>query len=499
MAEKTIVIIGAGIAGLCTGVYAQQNGFASRIVEMHSLPGGLATAWKRRGYTIDGCIHWLVGSSPRYKAMHQMWREVGLLEGLRFVDHDLFAVFEDGNGRTLRVYPDPARLEKEMLALSPRDAGVIRELCDGIRFCQSFDPPMTEEPSPGAFIRRMGFMLGMAPKLGLFQKWMKTTARDFAERFQDPLLRTALLEMWFPEFSMLFVLMTLGWLNNQAAGYPLGGTMPMIRNVEKRYVELGGQIQYNARVEKILVENDRAVGVRLTDGSELRADVVISCADGHATIFDMLEGKYADDTVRGYYRSYKPFPPLLLVGVGVNRTFETEPPSVSGLTFQLREPVRIGPRQYERLPGHLYHFDPSLAPEGKAVLTVMLDTDYAYWKALNANETLYGEKKKEIAGLIPTLLEQRWPGISGQVEMVDVATPATFERFTGNWQASFEGWLMTPEVGLTQMKRTLPGLDNFYMAGQWVAPGGGLPAGVMTAREAIQMVCKKEGKRFRAG
>jgi phytoene dehydrogenase-like protein len=47
------------------------------------------------------------------------------------------------------------------------------------------------------------------------------------------------------------------------------------------------------------------------------------------------------------------------------------------------------------------------------------------------------------------------------------------------------------------MKRTLPGLDHFYMAGQWVSPGGGLPAGVMTAREAIQMVCKKDGKPFR--
>ena len=65
MAEKSLLIIGAGIAGLCAGVYAQQNGYASKIVEMHTLPGGLATAWKRKGYTIDGCIHWLVGSSPK--------------------------------------------------------------------------------------------------------------------------------------------------------------------------------------------------------------------------------------------------------------------------------------------------------------------------------------------------------------------------------------------------------------------------------------------------
>jgi phytoene dehydrogenase-like protein len=42
------------------------------------------------------------------------------------------------------------------------------------------------------------------------------------------------------------------------------------------------------------------------------------------------------------------------------------------------------------------------------------------------------------------LLEQRFPASPQQVEMVDVATPLTFERYTGNWQGSFEGWLLTP-------------------------------------------------------
>ena len=61
---KSVAIIGGGIAGLCAGFYAQMNGYRSRIYEMHDLPGGLMTAWERKGYTIDYCIHWLVGSSP---------------------------------------------------------------------------------------------------------------------------------------------------------------------------------------------------------------------------------------------------------------------------------------------------------------------------------------------------------------------------------------------------------------------------------------------------
>jgi phytoene dehydrogenase-like protein len=82
--------------------------------------------------------------------------------------------------------------------------------------------------------------------------------------------------------------------------------------------------------------------------------------------------------------------------------------------------------------------------------------------------------------------------------MVDVSTPLTFERFTGNWQGSFEGWLMTPQNAMTQMKKTLPGLANFYMVGQWVMPGGGLPSGVQTARDVLRQICKQDNKRFTA-
>ena len=46
------------------------------------------------------------------------------------------------------------------------------------------------------------------------------------------------------------------------------------------------------------------------------------------------------------------------------------------------------------------------------------------------------------------------------------------------------------------MKKTLPGLANFYMAGQWVEPGGGLPAVAMSGRNVIQIICKKEKQKF---
>ena len=68
MEDKSIIIIGAGIAGLSTGCYGQMNGYRTRIFEMHNLPGGLCTSWQRQGYTIDGCLAWLVGVLHRDQA-----------------------------------------------------------------------------------------------------------------------------------------------------------------------------------------------------------------------------------------------------------------------------------------------------------------------------------------------------------------------------------------------------------------------------------------------
>ncbi len=493
-----MIIIGAGFGGLSAGIYAQMNGYQTQIFEMHSLPGGLCTAWKREGYTIDGCIHWLVGSSPK-NAMYRYWQEVGLVQGRQFVNAEEFARYEGADGRTFILYSDVDRLERHMLEFSPQDADATREFIAGIRTSLAFDQP-SESDSPLEKLQK-GLKLGltMLTKGREIQKWMNITADEFAARFKDPLIRGALRDMWFPEFSLFFMLFTLGYLHNKNAGYPIGGSLPMSLALAKRYRDLGGVIHFDSRVEKILVENDQAVGIRLDNGSEHRAGRVISAADGYTTIFKMLDGKYADEKIREPYEKWPTFPSLLFVGLGVNRSFDDEPKTVSGFSFPLRQPTEIADAVLDRLPVHIFNQDPTLAPEGKTTITVMMPSDYAYWKELYQDRASYDEKKDQVARTVVELLEQRFPGIAGQVEMVDVATPITFERYTGNWKGSFEGWLITPQNAHTMMqpmKQSLPGLGNFYMCGQWVQPGGGLPSGVMTGRALIQAVCKEDKTKF---
>jgi phytoene dehydrogenase-like protein len=497
--DNSIIIIGAGFAGLCAGIYAQMNGYKSELFEMHNLPGGLCTSWKKKNYTIDCCIHWLVGSSPGTR-MYDFWEEVGIVQGREFIYMDEYMRFEGEDGKPLIFYSDVDRLEKELLKFSPQDYGPISDFIDGIKMCLKFDQTSIHTPLFKRLTRQFAVIYNFIISGKKMRKWMKITCSDFAAQFRNPLLTKAFNEMWVPEFSMLFMLFTFAYLHNKSAGYPKGGSMPMSRALEERYKALGGTINYNKRVEKIITEGNNAVGIRLDDGTEFRSSKVISAADGYTTIFKMLEGKYTDEKINNIYEKWLPFPPLIFAGFGVNRAFKELPLSVSGFSYQLKEPVEIGEAVRDRLYVHIYNHDPSMAPEGKTTITVMLNTDYDYWKKLASDKTAYVSKKKEIGDKLVALLEQRFPGISADVEMIDIATPETFVRYTGNWKGSFEGWLITPEnanVIMKPMSQSLPGLQNFYMCGQWVEPGGGLPTGVMSARRLLKSICKADGRKFR--
>ena len=169
------------------------NGYQTRIVEQHKIPGGLVTAYRRKGYLIDLCIHWLAGSGPGF-FLHRYWKEVGLLEGREFLQHDRYGVYHAADGRTVNFYCDPDRLEKHLLELSPQDAVAIHELAEGVRLGIRFKPPEIEQYEAGklAWIK---FIFGLLPLMKDMQKWSTLTVGELAERFQSPLLRAALLDL----------------------------------------------------------------------------------------------------------------------------------------------------------------------------------------------------------------------------------------------------------------------------------------------------------------
>jgi phytoene dehydrogenase-like protein len=491
--RKTMIIIGAGIGGLSTGCYAQMSGYTTRIFEMHDKPGGVCTSWHRNGYTFDGCIHNLVGTRTGSK-VRRMWEELGVDRRWEVVDFKEFVQVEDTDGKTLTVYADPSRLERHLMDLSPADAPVIKELMKGLRAFSRID--MLSMPAGG--IREM---LGMAVHGPLIARWMAMDLERFSRRFKDPFLRRAFptIQYDLDEVPVGIALSFLGGLGRGDLGYPKGGSLEFSRTIAGRYTGLGGEIAYGSPVEKVICENDRAVGVRLSDGSEHRADRIVSNADGRSTILGMLDGRYMDERIRAYYEKplvdHQQF--ALQVSFGIARDLSREPHSI---VLFLAEPVTIAGETKDRLDLEMFGFDPSFAPAGKSVLKVILDSRYAYWKELARDPGGYKAEKKRVVETLLPALERRFPGFMSQIEATDVATPVTTERMTGSWQG-LQSWPPKGVSFLSVMRKgftkTLPGLKGFSMVGQWASCTIGLSTVALMGKKLVKELCGQDGLRFR--
>jgi len=148
VADQSVIVVGAGVAGLSTGCYAQMNGYHAMIFETHAIPGGVCTTWKRKGYAIDGCMHWLTGTAPG-EVFHPMWEELGVVQNLTVVNHDEYARIVGDGDDILMVYSDIDRLEQHMKEASPEDSDVIEQFANGVRTCIRSLSPGRRFPSFG--------------------------------------------------------------------------------------------------------------------------------------------------------------------------------------------------------------------------------------------------------------------------------------------------------------------------------------------------------------
>lgn len=452
---------------------------------MHNKPGGLCTAWKRKEYTFDLCIDFLPGISP-HSDVYQLWEELGMVQNREFITHKDFIQVIDNQGNKFIGYTDPDRLREHMLSFSPEDEKIIKSFTNDIKKFSSAELRVD-----------MGILdiLRMIPTILLFRKYSLPVS-EMAAKFKNPILRNLFQSAFnWHDQSTIFCIMGFAFGGSGFSGYPIGGSLPLAKAIEKRYLDLGGEISYNSQVKRILVEKNQATGIELSDGSRVKADIVASAADGHSTIFDWLDGKYTDDKIKGYYENLDLFPPIIFISLGIDDDYSNEPYK---MRFSLKKPIKVGGEEKDVLHLKNHSFDPTMAPKGKTVLTTIIETNFDYWDKLKDNKEEYLAEKRNIEESVINAISELYPGIEDKIEVVDVATPLTFIRYTGNWRGSYEGWLWNEKVSVTsEMPQTLPGLSNFYMAGQWVSPGGGLYGAATTGRKAAKMICKNEKVHFK--
>ncbi len=497
MTDKSIIIIGAGLGGLAVGCYGQMNGYKTKIFEMGNKPGGVCVAWKRRDYNFDYAVHNVFGvtTDPEVKNIYtELWHELGALKDTPTYLFKEFVQVEDVDNKTLTLYTDLNKLEDHLKQLSPADSKIIEEFVGAARKIGGHD-------LFDAMLGGVGAKVKMLPLLSTLMKYGKITVKEYAGKFSDPFLRKAIptIQYDIPEVPVLVPMIFLSLQNKGDGAWPIGGSSTLSGNIAKRYLELGGEVVYNKKVSKVIVKDGAAVGVQLEDGSEHFADRVVSNADGYETICTLLEGKYTTDAIDAYFKA----PPKLQsfgleVWYGVNMEFPNEPHAI--VRF-LEQPITIEGIPRDRIDIEIFNFDPTMAPKGKTVVKVVMESNYDYWKTLSADPEAYKKEKQKIADQLALELEKRFPTFRSKIEIVDVATPVTVERWTAS-QRGCQAWPAPPEyqkeISKNGLFKTLPGLANFYGVGQWAGATIGLSTASLMGRDLIKSFCKLDGKKFQA-
>jgi phytoene dehydrogenase-like protein len=491
--KNKIIIIGGGVAGLSAGIYAQLNGFDTRIFEMHSIPGGQCTAWSRSGFRFDYCLHWLIGT--RSSVFHDIWRETNVInDTVQIVDNEIHTLVKDDQWGEFIVYTNVDKWQDYLIKLAPEDEQSIRKMCSQMKMGAKLEP-FYMAPELRKFTDYFKALLKMRKLLFLLNRNSKISAREYFKKlkFKNPTLCFFLNRLYGESnLSALVVMMMLGWFHAKNAGYLIGGSLLLAGRMAEHYNDLGGELLLKRKVQRILVENNRAVGIQLTDGSQYAADYVISAADGHATLFEMLEGKYLTPKFKEAYEQWDLYIPFVQVAFGVNDKLYSQ----SVVTTCFKEQFSIGNLEvkYGYSIMNQSAIDPTLAPEGKTSILLRFDSAWENWENMGDKE--YELLKEQIRKSAIDILESHYPGVREKIAVVDVATPRTNVKYTGVWKGAYEGFLPTGNMIKKTLPSTILNLKSFYMAGQWVFPGGGLPPAAQSGKWIIQTLCREKKQKF---
>jgi phytoene desaturase len=486
MSKPHVLIIGGGLAGLSTGCYARMSGFATTIVEHNLELGGVCTAWPRGAYMIDGCIHWLTGGP--FAAAYQ---ELGIIPAvpLRTIEH--FMTYRNVRaGTEIAITRDLDALARTLTRIGPSDEGEIARVMEGSRRFTEMKPPVGRPPELMTFREQLGSLWDMRDALGTLMHFRKPMGQWAREHLQSEQLRQFFACLVPEGAPAMVMLLELGYLERGWLSRPVGGTARFRDALIARYRELGGEARVHATVDEVLVRGGRACGVRLADGSMLDADLVVSTASTPETVLRLLGGRYGADDARRRLEQWKLFDPIVLVSFGVEMALSDLP---GMLLIDGIEPFAVGGKQNDRLYVRVCNDDPSFAPPGHAVVQVMLPTSYEWWATRGSR---YATEKDAVAELALTQLDRQLPGLRAALRVTDIATPLTYWNMARSWRGAYEGWMPNADSFFSHVKKTLPELSGFYMAGQWVEPGGGVPTAINSGRQVVQLLCNDQGQTF---
>ena len=493
---KKVIVIGGGITGLSAGIYLKLNDYDVEILEKNMEIGGACVGWERKGFYIDGCIHWLTGVNKK-DSLYKLWREThAITENTEIFYQDELTKYIFNGQKDLLFYADLEKCKNSLLEFAPEDKKQIKKLIRQIKCFQTINPPC-DKPAELMNIIDALKLIPLVWKLPIIAKTSRISCKDLAKKFKNPQLRDILESFMAPNYNYMSMLYMLGHISAKDGGIPLGGSLEMSKRMENYFLSLGGILTKNAEVEKILVEDNKAKGVRLKNGNVLNSDWVVSTTPLEHCLSALLDNVYHDKKFDIRLNDYNTYPIYTYTVAVIKCPLSIKEKSLS-VNVKLDEAIKLD-SDYDRISFRNYSYDKTLkAKDGYFIMQATVhgnDQMYFWWKNIKDNGD-YKAMKNAVGEKFLERAKTTFKDVADQLEVIDVITPCTYERYLNSRHGSFQGFIHTNKGKALMQNGRLKGLKNFILAGQWLIRSGGLPTAVMSGRFSAQRICHSDKKKF---
>jgi len=493
MKQKSVLIIGAGLAGIAAAAHLAKRGLHITVLEKNAHPGGRCDHFVREGHTFDTGPTLLIMPHVYEDEFAALGTSLSERLDLRRVDPTYHLMFD--NGSRLNLTSDLKSMQDQLEAIEPDSfAGYLRYMQESHRhYTQAMRCLVNRE------FRHAGDFFNLRNLPLLFS--LKPLARHYSHMgafFDEPRLKAAftIQDMYMGlspfEAPATFSMMSYTEMAH-GVWYPTGGLYQVVEAMMAIACEAGAEFLYNCPVSQINLNGQHITGVTLQDGQCLEADAVLANADlpyvyqellpPEKTAQQLLKKRYSCSVLSFFWGVDRVYPELgphtLFLGDNYQANFET-------VIHEMAVPEN--PCLYVHAPARL---DPAMAPAGQDTITAivpighMIEGQDPDWKAIikQARQAVF--KRLEPLGI---------HDLDAHIKFETCFTPLSWHKRYNLVKGATHGLCHN----LTQLGYLRPGnrharYHNLYFVGASTHPGTGMPTALISARLTSQRIVEDLG------
>ncbi|TFF86489.1 MAG: NAD(P)/FAD-dependent oxidoreductase [Promethearchaeota archaeon] len=527
-----VIIIGSGMGGLTAGALLSKNSINTLVLEKHLIPGGYTTTFKRKDYKFDASLHMINGCGEN-GSVYNILEKTGINisyykkgdkitpiapDEVRFIELDsLFRIVDKNLNIDYKIPSDFTKYKETLCKEFPDFESNINDFFEEMdkftdfvfNFLSSDDSKDRGTPPQRFFTSLQETASSLLNDFGITDPRLLKIITHITGFFALPAEKVS---------QFIYAVGAFGY-NKEGAFQVIGGSGALASAMAETIKKHGGEVKLKSTVDEILIDEakNKAIGVKLTDGTIYNANYIISNADATHTFNDLI--KVSEEYLKSNKRISK-----FISTINKRKTSLSAMIAYFGLNIDLK---KLGFTDYElsfynqdlswaemleiietgefekntNLPMTIYsNIDPTCCPEGKSVVSCIALSDINYIKKLLESDGTRGKKYKDYKKKFGNFMVKRIsdflgiPDLDEMVEVMEVATPLTLNRYTNNRNGAFIGWEVTPEQQITNQIPQKTPIKNLYLASAWAMPGGGVSAVIMGGNTVANTILKKKNK-----